>query len=206
LNFELPVTFFLTDSLLFVKPSYSKSLSAFDAKKDDRNLDKTSAKNQFDVFKIYANYSRDIKISDKKFALKSNLIWQHSRQSLYAIDRISMGGIRSVRGFKEGTISGDSGYGFRSEIVANLGDFDFMPLALKNFSLAPFYDYGHVESKYGNSSGRLAAAGFGLGFKKDGWKGEMIFSKVLSKAHLLGNNYHERGAVFFNLGYEVGFF
>lgn len=206
LNLELPTTFFLKDALLLVKPSYSKGLSVFDAKKDDRNLEKNSAKNQFDVFKIYANYSRDIKISDKKFALKSSFIWQRSSQSLYAIDRISMGGIKSVRGFKEGTISGDFGYGMRSEISANLGDFDFLPLALKNFSLAPFYDYGHVESKYGNNSGRLAAAGLGLSFKKNGVRGEMIFSKVLSRSHLLGSSYQEKGAIFFNLGYELGFF
>ena len=195
-SFLLPTTFFFKDSVLFLKPSYSKGLGILDAKEDGKNLDANANHAEFNILRFYANYSLDKKFFETPVSYKINFSSQFSDKKLYGIDQFSVGGINSVRGFAEGTISGDSGYNLKNEIV----------LKFRQLTAAPFYDYGYVESKVNNGSGRLSGAGLKLGFKYKNFNSSVVFSRAVTKSRLLKNHYRENGAVFFNLSSEIGFF
>lgn len=213
---SLPATFFFENSSLFLKPTYSKGLNILDSKKDDPNIAKNSAHAEFDILKFYGNLSQKLQISEVPIAYNLSFDSQFSKQKLYSNDQFSVGGIHSVRGFKEGVISGDSGYNIKNEFNANLGKIFAPLLSEKNsqcltklnlFSVTPFYDYGHVQLKAGQGSGRLSGAGFKLGFDGKNFDASIIFSWAVSKSQFLGaQNLRENSAVFFNLSSEVGFF
>ncbi len=213
---SLPATFFFENSSLFLKPTYSKGLNILDSKKDDPNIAKNSVHAEFDILKFYGNLSQKLQISEVPIAYNLSFDSQFSKQKLYSNDQFSVGGIHSVRGFKEGVISGDSGYNVKNEFSANLGKI-FAPFLseknsqcltrLNHFSVAPFYDYGHIQLKAGQGSGRLSGAGFKLGFDAKNFDASIVFSWALSKSQFLGaQNLRENSAVFFNLSSEVGFF
>jgi hemolysin activation/secretion protein len=160
--------------------------------------------------------SQKLQVSEVPIAYNLSFDSQFSKQKLYSNDQFSVGGIYSVRGFKEGVISGDSGYNIKNEFSANLGKI-FAPFLseknsqcltkLNHFSVAPFYDYGHIQLKAGQGSGRLSGAGFKFGFDGKNFDASIVFSWAVSKSQFLGaQNLRENSAVFFNLSSEVGFF
>lgn len=217
-SFALPLTIFLQDSTLFLKPNFLKSATIFDAKKDSRSLPSNAAHSEFEIFKFYGNYSKKAVIPYLETPTYYNLTFdsQASKQKLYGIDQFSVGGIYSVRGFKEGSIANDSGYNIKNEFTLNLGqtilphlNLEQMPESLKylnNFSLTPFYDYGYIRSKGGDQSGRLSGAGFKTSFNHKNFSASLTFSWAISKSqHLLQNN-SENNAIYFDVNSELGFF
>lgn len=215
-SISLPSTFFFENATLFLKPTYNKGLGILDAKKDDPNLPKSSAHAEFDAFRFYVNYAQKSKIYEVPVSYNISFDSQIAKQRLYGIDQFSVGGIYSVRGFKNGSISGDSGYNLRNEVSLNLGQL-ILPhvnlekspkflAQLNRFSITPFYDYGYVKAKVGNVDGRLSGAGFKVGFSHQYLNASLTFSRAISKSQLLAQNYQENNAVFFNISSEIGFF
>ncbi|WP_317918659.1 ShlB/FhaC/HecB family hemolysin secretion/activation protein [Vibrio sp. MACH09] len=58
--------------------------------------------------------------------LNSTLFGQWSDDTLYGSQRLSIGGLYSVRGFKDTSISGDQGYYWRNEITHRLGQLPYI--------------------------------------------------------------------------------
>jgi hemolysin activation/secretion protein len=200
---------------LFLKPSYSKALNILDAQKDNPNLAGNDAHAEFDMFEFYGNYVKKSQIFDTPISYNFSFDGQSSKQTLYGIDKFSIGGISSIRGFKEGTISGDSGYNFRNEVSVNFGQMILPYLSaeksqsltqLNRFSISPFYDYGQVRAKNGQTSGRLSGGGFKIGFNHKNFNAALTFSRALSKSKFLGQHYSDNNAIFFNISSELGFF
>lgn len=104
---------------------------------------------------------------------------QYSWDTLYGTDQFSIGGEYTVRGFREGTISGDNGYYIRNDLSINLqqlfpkfilnskimsyGSNTNISIKGKNLRLSLndflskayisiFYDYGYVQDKYSDDS------------------------------------------------------
>lgn len=208
-------TFFLDNSTLFLKPSYSKAINILDAQKDAPNLSSNSSHAEFDMFEFYGNYAKKSQVFDTPISYNFSFDSQVSEQTLYGIDKFSIGGISSIRGFKEGTISGDSGYNFRNEASVNFGQMILPYLSdeksqsltqLNRFSISPFYDYGQVRAKNGQTSGRLSGGGFKIGFNHKNFNAALTFSRALSKSKFLGQHYSDNNAIFFNISSELGFF
>lgn len=194
---SLPLTLFFNNASLFVKPTYSKSLNIFDSATDGGTLPSNVAHPEFDIFRFYTNFSQKLKIVETPISYNFTLDSQISKQTLYGIDQFSVGGVYSVRGFANGSISDDSGYNVKNEISVNLG---------RGFALTPFYDYGYVRSKGGKQSGRLSGTGFKVGFSHQYFSANIIFSRAMSKSQYLLQYYSENNAVYFNLAAEFGFF
>jgi len=194
-------SFFLKNATLLLKPSYSKAINALDSRQDAGNAASTAAHAEFNIFKLYANYSRNFEYFSKKFSYNASFDLQQSSKKLYGIDQFSVGGIYSVRGFKNGSISGDSGYNIRNEISVSLNQlFQSEKLPLHRFSLTPFYDYGYVRSKGGNFSGRLSGAGAKISFYHQNFDASLTFSKPLQRSHLLNRkDLRDNDAIFFNI-------
>lgn len=216
LYFSLPTTLFLDKATLFLRPSYSKSIKILDAQKDPAEISSSNAHAQFDILKLYANYRKNLQVA--QLPLSYNLIFdsQLSKQRLNGIDQFSVGGIYSVRGFKDGSISADSGYLLKNEVKFGVGrailpylNQDKLPKLsqyLNYFSLTPFYDYGYVRAKGGIEGGRLSGTGFRISFNNKNIEANLGFSWALSKSQLLLQNQRENSAVYFNINSDFSFF
>ncbi len=200
-------TFFLNGVTIFYKPSYSKGINALDARQDSNAAAAASAHGEFDIFKFYGNYVQKFSLAQRQFSYNLSLDSQIAKQHLFGIDQFSVGGIYSVRGFKNGTISGDSGYNIRNEITFGLGQFfPASKLPLQYFSLTPFYDHGYVQNNAGGRSGRLSGGGMRVGFNYKDLKTALIFSRAISKSHMLQDQqYRDDMAIFFTVGSALSF-
>lgn len=197
INFDINLK---NDYHLFLKPSWNKGIKIFDAQKDSPNLDQRNPHAQFEYYKIYLNFS-------KKFVnqYKHNLLWynseidlQKSQIALYGMEQISIGGYYSVRGFKDLSISADSGYFWRNKINFSLGDFKNYHSQIKfpqslNFlnkiSLETFFDYGYVRNNYSfnKADGRLSGGGFKIIFNSKNFNCSLTNSYALNNSSLLNS-------------------
>ena len=215
-SISLPTTLFFSGASLYLKPTYSKSLNILDAKKDPSNIPSHAAHAEFEMYKFYSNFSKRFSLAQVPTSYNLTFDSQIAEQELNGIDKFYVGGLYSVRGFKEGSISGDSGYNVKNEFTVNLGQLilphfnqEKLPkyaAQLNRFSLTPFYDYGYVRQKGGITSGRISGTGIKISFAHQNFTSSLTLSQALSKSQLLGSRRHENSALFFNMSAEVGFF
>ncbi len=210
-------TFFLESGTLFLKPSYSTTLNVLNAKQDDSSVSRTTTHAEFTILKFYANYSQKFSLpyfedpASYSFSFDS----QKSQNHLYSIDQFSSGGFYSVRGFRQGSILGDSGFNIRNEFTTNLGQLilprisscsDAQYLAeLNHFSLTPFYDYGYVETRGFHSSGRLSSGGFKISFEKKSLKASMTFAHTITSSRMMNQDQGDSNTFYFDIGTDFNF-
>ncbi len=211
-------TLLLNSATLFLKPSYNKSLNILNARQDDATTSRFTPHADLEIFKFYANYSRKFVIlkSEVPASYNFSLDSQLSKNHLYSIDQFSSGGFYSVRGFRQGSISGDSGFNIRNEITVSLGQLILTQISdekkstnlahLNYFTATPFYDYGHVQNRGTANGGRLSSAGLKIGFSKEKIKASMTLAHTISRSRMLTQGYGEGNTVYFDLGTELNFF
>ncbi|MES2962033.1 MAG: ShlB/FhaC/HecB family hemolysin secretion/activation protein [Pseudomonadota bacterium] len=220
LNVGFSVSSYLDDtSNLYFNPSYSKGLKLMNAKKDQPDSINTVPKAQFDVFKLYANFSKKFTLPkiDSPVTFVTEMNGQYAKQTLYGSEQFSVGGYYSVRGFREGYINGDSGYYFRNKLNFNLGSliapltkkqdeqqqgfFGKNLLHLNKFSLEPFYDYGYVKNKYidDGADGRLAGAGIKTIFNSRYFNASLTYSWATNHSRLITATTKENKLVYFEI-------
>jgi hemolysin activation/secretion protein len=227
----ISTTLFFNNSSLLLKPSFSKSLNILDAEKDPVGLDKSSAHAKFNIWKFYGNYTQRFNAAKTPINYSLTFDSQISDRTLYGNDRFSVGGVYSVRGFRDGSISFDSGYSLKNEVTINLGQ-AFLPYLnqnepskylqyLNNFYITPFYDYGFTQAaerkregvnistgeilRGATESGRLSGAGIKLGANHKYLNANITFARVLSRSQHLLQNYNEKSVIYFNLSANFGF-
>jgi hemolysin activation/secretion protein len=194
------------------------------AKKDTPGMLDTAPRAQFDVFKLYANFSKRFTIpkinAPATFVTEMN--GQYAKQTLYGSEQFSVGGYYSVRGFRENYINGDSGYYFRNKINFNIGSlvapftksknqtgqdqnnpgFFGKNLAhLNKFSVEPFYDYGYVKNKFvdNGADGRLAGAGVKTLFNSRYFNASLTYSWATNQSRLITSTTKENRLVYFEI-------
>jgi len=211
----LIATFFNQNSTFYINPSIVKAINILNARRDLPDLSATEAHAEFELYKLYTNYSKNFKALKSNMNYRLNFDSQMSNKALYGIDQFAVGGIYSVRGFKNGSIAGDSGYNFRNELQIFLSEIIF-PYAspkttqkyskyLNNFYITTFYDYGYARSKMGRQAGRLSGGGIKLGFTHKYFDADITFSKVISKSQYLLQDFDESKAIFFTLTGKYSF-
>lgn len=131
---------------------------------------------------------------------------QYSMDTLYGTNQFSIGGEYTIRGFREGNISGDIGYYVRNEIQARVGD--LFPFLLKKNAVAPtssdspkhisfgemvsrtsisvFYDYGYVRNRhpirpdnYNANSGYMSGTGVALKYQGKDFQWSLTYARAL---------------------------
>ncbi len=218
LNLGFSLSSYLNNSTnLYFRPSYSRGLKILNAKKDQANESANTPKAQFDVFKLYANFSKKFILPKTSIPLTfiSEMDSQFAKQTLYGSEQFAVGGYYSVRGFRETYITGDSGYYFRNKMNVNLGSL-ISPFAKassenpKNFlqknlhhlnkiSFEPFFDYGYVKNKYNGSDGRLSGAGIKTIFNSRFLSASLTYSQGLNKSNLVTSNIKENKIIYFEI-------
>lgn len=176
-------------------------------------------RSEFELYKIYLNYSYDFFFKKIDLPVNYNLVFdsQFSKDKLYSNEHIFAGGPFSVRGFEEGSISGDSGYFMQNNFTINLKklfnlfsnktNIKFIDNNLYKFSLAPFYDYGFVKNKatYGINSGRVSSFGASLSYDSKYFSANLTYGAVDNKSALLFEDKKENHAIYFNISTDFSF-
>jgi hemolysin activation/secretion protein len=124
--------------------AYSRGLGIVGALVDQPDLPDWAPRAQFNMFTLGASFSRPFRWQERNFSLSSALTAQHSLDTLYGSEQISIGGLYSVRGFTDSSLAGDRGYYSRNELsytpVAKIGQH---AIPIKIYSGV---DYGKVYS------------------------------------------------------------
>jgi len=112
----------LAGGFLSISPRYVVGTDWFGGEQDGN---KTSAmpKAQFSKATLTASYSYPL---TKTLRLSSTLFSQWSDDTLYGSQRLSIGGLHSVRGFKDVSVSGDQGYYWRNDMNWSLGQLPYL--------------------------------------------------------------------------------
>lgn len=103
-------------------------------------------------------------LGGESFSFDSLLNAQKSEDVLYSPQRISIGGLASVRGFKEQSLSGDTGGYWRNQLRWRrpIGWEPLRPF-LQEYALAYAYDMGVIHGRYNpDLQGRLSGHGLEL--------------------------------------------
>ena len=108
----------------------------------------------FGFYKFNAMYQKLYK-AGQMWSLRADAQWSGS-EGMVSSRQFYMGGMYSVRGYKENYLGGDSGFTFGAEYA--------VPVINKNTSAFTFFDYGHV---YGNGQSDdqhnvLSSVGLGI--------------------------------------------
>jgi hemolysin activation/secretion protein len=232
LNVGIAISSYLNNtSSIYLNPSYSKGLKLMNAEKEldltgsasnnkkQPDYLKTIPRAQFDVFKLYANFSKKFTLPkmNAPTTFVSEINAQYAKQTLFGSEQFSVGGYYSVRGFRENYINGDSGYYLRNKINFNIGsliatfikNYDNKQLGFVNknlfhlnkISFEPFYDYGYAKNKYADwgSDGRLAGAGLKTIFSDKYFNASLTYSKVTNLSRLITSNIKENKMIYFEL-------
>jgi hemolysin activation/secretion protein len=146
--------------------------------------------------------------SDLKLNYNLAINGQFVKRKIANADKISIGGVSSVRGFNNSSISGDIGYFIRNDLTINLSDLRNEEF-YKNLELGVFYDYGAVRN-IGYRSGRLSSVGLTFNskpkiivkkFDKLQFNSQLSLAKTLTDSKLESNN--NKYAVYYRLGLEI---
>lgn len=124
---------------------------------EDNNKGSSSPRAQFNKATLTASYSYSMM---KNTSLSSTLFGQWSDDPLYGSQRLSIGGLYSVRGFKDISISGDQGYYWRNDLTYQFGKFPYIGSLSGQLAL----DTGSIvkDSKDRLERGSLLGSNLGL--------------------------------------------
>ncbi|WP_093475130.1 ShlB/FhaC/HecB family hemolysin secretion/activation protein [Halopseudomonas yangmingensis] len=120
---------------------------------------------RYDKYSLTASYLQPFTLGNQQFSLDSLVSGQHSDDVLFGPQRISLGGLASIRGFKDQSLSGDSGFYWRSNLrwrkaVSNPW--------LHELGIALGYDIGAISGTRYNASQHGRMSGNALEFSARG--------------------------------------
>lgn len=171
---------------LTLEAGVSKGLRAFGANKDSPQIQDSEAHGQFTKLDVNGAITAALpSIAAVAFTWRSQVSGQWTQQALFGSEQIFVGGMSSVRGFRESGISGDRGMYARNEVIwANapaLSDVHFEPYA--------FFDMGMTELISEQRTRKLSGIGVGvrmqLQLAKHGWSSEITLGRPVQQPDYL---------------------
>ncbi|MEA2100437.1 MAG: ShlB/FhaC/HecB family hemolysin secretion/activation protein [Campylobacterota bacterium] len=142
------------------------------------------------------DYYHLVPFEDNKANLRFKLHTQFSSQELLFSEKITIGGANTVRGYREGSRSGDHGFYTTLEYQRSLNDLVFSEsLWLPSFSL--FGDGGMVKDIYTKNTQTLYSVGAGLKWKAEIINFDIFIANALStKPIYQGSDWQDYGIHF----------
>ena len=152
----------------------------------------------YNIWLGQAQYARRVLENGAQLILIGNL--QQTRDRLLPLDRMSIGGVYTVRGYRENQMIRDTGS------IVNV-EFDY-PLVRNpgkgfNLSLVPFYDYGRGKNQ-SEAADTLTSMGLLTRMRWEGVSLDFSFAKRLSYPNFVrsnGGNLQDKG-INFQLNYN----
>ncbi|MCL1911603.1 MAG: ShlB/FhaC/HecB family hemolysin secretion/activation protein [Leptospirales bacterium] len=175
---------FLFGGYFSVGAFYHAGVKWFNAYRDESG-ERDVPKAQFGKHEANLLWNRQFILLGRRFGYTFNALGQYGRDTLFNSEKISIGGSNTVRGFKDFSISGDSGFYVRNDLAMH--DFSFIWSALRGLKLFAGIDYGFIREKTGSGAnygqGRAALTGCAAGFVyvSPVIRGSLTYSRRLSQ-------------------------
>jgi len=171
----------ISNSYLNLDLGYQKGIGALDAQ-NNKHPKGSEPVARYKKYSLTASYLQPFKLYQENFSFDSLIYYQKSEDVLFSPQRISLGGISSVRGFKDQSLSGDSGGYFRNQLrwTKSIHTSWLQPI-IQQYGLTLAYDQGVIRKNKtnGNYHGKLSGNAIELNLRGT------YFTAFLSAAHSL---------------------
>ncbi|RXZ69520.1 ShlB/FhaC/HecB family hemolysin secretion/activation protein [Fusobacterium necrophorum] len=166
--------YYFNNAMLYLEPSIERGVR-FLGGEGDKNRNQAS----FPFDKEFKKYNMNIYLNKSfsptnygYFNYTANISTSYTSDHLLDANKFEMGGLNSVRGFKESTIKGDKGI-----YMSNTFSFE-------REGISPFigFDFGLSRDYYRKEGDKLIGAAIGIKFKKSNILATVTFSKALKYA------------------------
>lgn len=166
---------------LNVDIGWEKGLTIFGAQMD-RDPPPGAPEAQYDKGTLTLSYLRPFTLFQERLRFSSLLNAQWSNDVLFSPERLSLGGRHSVRGFREQTLSGDSGGYWRNQVTWQR-PIDFARPLLTALDVSLAYDVGVIHRGEYNPelSGVLSGLALGLGLSGDRLEARLGIARSLER-------------------------
>ncbi|MEO5863223.1 MAG: ShlB/FhaC/HecB family hemolysin secretion/activation protein [Burkholderiales bacterium] len=142
-------------------------------------------------------FTRRVMDNGSDVLLRANVQWSQDR--LVPLERFAIGGVTTVRGYRENQLVRDQGFNATVEFRYPLLD---RPAAPHRLILIPFVDYGEAWNK-GEKRDALAAIGLGLNYQFRGFSAELYVAKRLIEPEAETSGDLQDHGVHFQLRYDL---
>lgn len=172
---------------------WQRGIGAFGAQDDDHDAPHGSPTARYNKYSLTLSYLQPFKLWDEAFSFESLATGQHSEDPLYSPQRISLGGLSSIRGFKDQTLSGDSGYYWRNQLRWRRA-VTWEPLLpwVQEYGVAYAYDFGAIEHGQYNPglSGRMSGHGVEFSARGQYAAASVTLARSLERPDLIERREH----------------
>jgi len=172
---------------------WQRGIGAFGAQDDDSAAPHGSPTARYNKYSLTLSYLQPFKLWDEAFSFESLVNGQYSEDVLYSPQRISLGGLSSVRGFKDQTLSGDTGYYWRNQLRWRRA-VTWEPLLpwVQEYGVAYAYDFGAIEHGRYNpqAHGRMSGQGIELSARGQYAAASLTYAHSLERPDFIERREH----------------
>ncbi|WP_240201756.1 ShlB/FhaC/HecB family hemolysin secretion/activation protein [Pseudomonas sp. PDNC002] len=172
---------------------WQRGIGAFGAQSDEHDAPSGSPTARYSKYSLTLSYLQPFQLWDEALSFESLVTVQHSDDVLYSPQRISLGGLSSVRGFKDQSLSGDSGYYWRNQLRWRRA-VTWEPLLpwVQEYGMAYAYDFGAIEHRRYNPqlSGRMSGQGVELNARGEYAAVSVTFAHSLERPDIVDHGEH----------------
>ncbi|PWU25857.1 ShlB family hemolysin secretion/activation protein [Pseudomonas sp. RW407] len=148
---------------------------------------------RYDKYTLTLSYLQPFQLWGEHFSFDALATAQQSEDVLYSPQRISLGGLNSVRGFKDQSLSGDSGYYWRNQLRWRR-PVTWVALQpwLQEYGLGYGYDFGAIENGRHNPELHGRLSGHALEFNARGQylAATLSFARSLERPGVIDKREH----------------
>ncbi|WYX00137.1 ShlB/FhaC/HecB family hemolysin secretion/activation protein [Proteus vulgaris] len=170
LSFSPEYNLSIHNGYLIINPIAELGISLFGATPD--YLSENSPRSHYRKLSLNLSYQH---IFINKFSYVTSFYGQYTPDNLYSIERIAIGGLNSIRGFKKESLSANRGFYWRNEINTS-GIMSF----LGQWKFIAAIDYGVINSdKYETKQQSLLGSAIGASFYRSTFSSQILINKPL---------------------------
>lgn len=166
---------------------WQHGIGAFDAQSNGRPQGSQPVAH-YNKYTLTLSYLQPLRLWDESFSIESLVYGQRSEDVLFGPQRMSLGGLASVRGFKEQSLAGDSGFYWRNNLRWRRA-VTFAPVTpwISEYGVALGYDLGAIRSDEYNpgQSGRLSGNALELSLRGKHIAASVTFAQSLVRPDAL---------------------
>lgn len=143
---------------------------------------------RYNKYTLTASYLHPFQLFGERFSFDSVFSAQRSEDVLFSPQRFSLGGLYSVRGFKEQSVTGDSGYYLRNQLRWTRAiPWQWLRPVVQEYSLTAAYDMGAIRGDTYNKeqSGRLSSHAFEFSARGEHLAASITTAHTLSRPNAI---------------------
>lgn len=175
----------MLDGVFGLNLGHTWGIRWFNALRDPNWLPPNVPHAQFRKWTMSANWTKPFQIGAQNFTFSTAGNTQYGVDVLYGSEQFSIGGLYSVRGYRNTSIGGDSGYYWRNDLA--------MPVQARiadaQLTIKPYvaYDLGRIRDRYTEFGGYLSGMAMGINFYGPGFSAEISAMAPLAMPSQLQN-------------------